>query len=495
MRADKNFLQSVANIRREEAFHRQKMALNGAPITNGTELVAGDRRPHGRKPSSPMAPAFMVSAPGKVIVFGEHAVVHGKAAMAAAIALRSYLLVTTLSKSHRTVTLVFPDVGLDHTWVIDDLPWQSVKKRPRYYDMVTSLDQGLVDAMQPHIAGVSPHLEDEKKKIHQAAASSFLYLYLCLSNHNAPACSYALRSTLPIGAGLGSSASTCVCISAALLKQIHVLSGPHEDQPQEEVETQLERINRWAFVGELCIHGNPSGVDNTVATWGKAVIFKRTDYSKPPNVTPVPDFPELPLLLVNTKQRRSTATEVAKVGAMKKKYPGLTEATLDSIDQVTVSAHKFITSPDFDPRSGASLEELGDHFRINHGLLVSLGVSHPKLEHIRELVDYAGIGWTKLTGAGGGGCAITLLKPDASPEAIVELERKFEEVGFEQYKTSLGGDGVGILYPAVLHNGTDEQGGEEIDQQKFLDAEDEEAIEALVGVGVHEKRQEWKFWK
>ena len=495
MRADKNFLQSVANIRREESFHRQKMALNGAPKSNGTELVSRDRPPHGRKPSSPMAPAFMVSAPGKVIVFGEHAVVYGKAAMAAAIALRSYLLVTTLSKSHRTVTLVFPDVGLDHTWVIDDLPWQSVKKRPRYYDMVTNLDQELVDAMQPHIEGVSSHLEGEKKKIHQSAASSFLYLYLCLSNQKAPACSYALRSTLPIGAGLGSSASTCVCISAALLKQIQVLSGPHEDQPQEEIETQLERINRWAFVGELCIHGNPSGVDNTVATRGKAVLFKRTDYSKPPNVKPVPDFPELPLLLVNTKQQRSTAIEVAKVGAMKKKHPKLTEAALDSIDQVTVSAHKLITSPEFDPRSGASLEELGDHFRINHGLLVSLGVSHPKLEHIRELVDYAGIGWTKLTGAGGGGCAITLLEPDASPEAILELEQEFEKAGFEQYKTSLGGDGVGILYPAVLHNGTDEQGGEEIDQQKFLDAKDEEAIEALVGVGVHEKRQEWRFWK
>lgn len=31
-----------------------------------------------RKASTPMMPAFMVSAPGKVIVFGEHAVVHGK---------------------------------------------------------------------------------------------------------------------------------------------------------------------------------------------------------------------------------------------------------------------------------------------------------------------------------------------------------------------------------------------------------------------------------
>src|SRR5271168_968609 len=133
------------------------MVLRTEPSMNGHTKIAV-RIPHQRKPSSPMAPAFMVSAHGKVIVFGEHAVVYGKAAMAAAIALRSYLLVTTLSKSHRTVTLVFPDVGLDHTWAIDDLPWQSVKKRPRYYDMVTSLDQRLVDAMQPHIEGVSSHL-------------------------------------------------------------------------------------------------------------------------------------------------------------------------------------------------------------------------------------------------------------------------------------------------------------------------------------------------
>lgn len=41
--------------------------------------AAGSPRSHlTRKASSPMMPAFMVSAPGKVIVYGEHAVVHGK---------------------------------------------------------------------------------------------------------------------------------------------------------------------------------------------------------------------------------------------------------------------------------------------------------------------------------------------------------------------------------------------------------------------------------
>merc|ERR1712193_477215 len=79
--------------------------------------VDGASRPQQqRKLSSPLMPAFMVSAPGKVIVYGEHAVVHGKAAIAASISLRSYLLVTFLSKSRRTVSLRFPDIQLDHTW-------------------------------------------------------------------------------------------------------------------------------------------------------------------------------------------------------------------------------------------------------------------------------------------------------------------------------------------------------------------------------------------
>jgi len=445
-----------------------------------------------------MAPPFMVSAPGKVIVFGEHAVVHGKAAMAAAISLRSYLHVTTLSKSHRTIQLVFPDIGLDHTWEIDDLPWDvftKTSRKPRYYDLVTSLDEKVVQAMKPFIEEVGQGEPMEKRKIHQSAASAFLYLLLCLQQPSTPAGIWVLRSTLPIGAGLGSSASICVCMSAALLKQIHVLSGPHHDQPEEEVETQLERINRWAFVGELCIHGNPSGVDNTVSTRGKAVLFKRTDYAKPPQATPVKDFPELPLLLVNTKQPRSTATEVAKVGALKKKYPEVTEKTLDSIDQITMSAYKLIKSADFDPKSNSNIEHLGDLFQMNHGMLVSLGVSHPKLEHIREMVDYAGIGWTKLTGAGGGGCAITLLKAHVNQEALDGLLDKFEAAGFEEYKTTLGGDGVGILYPAVLHNGTNEKGGEEINLQKFLDAKTEDDIEMLAGVGLREKRPEWKFWR
>jgi mevalonate kinase len=325
-----------------------------------------------------------------------------------------------------------------------------------------------------------------------------------------------------------------------MLLQIRALSGPHQDQPAKECETQIERINRWAFVGEMCIHGNPSGIDNTVSAGGKAVLFQRTGPNSLPRCVPLHSFPELPLLLVNTRQSRSTAVEVAKVATLKANHPALTENILDAIGMVTISAHKLLTKPDFDPTSIESLKYLGDLITVNHGLLVALGVSHPKLERVREIIDHTGIGWTKLTGAGGGGCAISIIKPEIpnghangakhSPDsssdsesdssdrapspmsksgiiklqhAILDnLEEKLEAEGFQKFETTLAGDGVGVLWPAVLHNVHDEEGGEEIDQEKFLMAEGTEGIEQLVGVVSarsrnveREVREGWKFWR
>ena len=85
---------------------------------------------------------------------------------------------------------------------------------------------------------------------------------------------------------------------------------------------------------------------------------------------------------------------------------------------------------------------------------------------------------------------------------MLDLERQLEREGFEQFATTLGGDGVGVLWPAVLHNGSGEDGGEEIDQEKFLKAVGNEGIEQLVGVSGEDgerlaggMREGWKFWR
>ena len=450
-----------------------------------------------RKTSSPMAPTFMVSAPGKVIVFGEHAAVYGKLAIAAAISLRSYLLVTTLTKSQRTVKLNFRDIGLNYTWKIDALPWDifnHASKKRFYYSIVENLDPQLLNAIVPHAEAVSKDLPEKQRKIHVQSAVAFLYLFLSLCSPDSPGFIYTLRSTIPVGAGLGSSASVCACLSAALLLQLQTFAGSHPDQPPKEVEIKIEHINSWAFVGEMCIHGDPSGVDNAISTGGRAVIFQR-NHSGPSSVTPLTKFPKLPLLLVNTQTPRSTSTQVEKVRTLKRNHPKMTDLILDGIGELTTSVLELISSADFDGNGVSdAVERLGTMICMNHGFLVALGVSHPRLERIRELVDFADIGWTKLTGAGGGGCAITLFRPGVKDQTIKELEQRFNAEGFQTYEAILGTDGVGVLWPAVFPNDSDGDADKEINQENFENAINVQGIEQLVGVVVHENRKGWKFW-
>ncbi|SZF04495.1 unnamed protein product [Blumeria hordei] len=444
--------------------------------------------------------SFVISAPGKVIAFGEHAVVYGKTAVAVSISLRSYLLVTSLLESPRRVSIRFPDIGLSHTWNIDDLPWASFSppgSKINKYLPVTSFDPALLTALEPHLRDISTQCPDGVRKIHRNSALAFLYLLLSLGSSNFQSCSYIIRSTIPIGAGLGSSASISVCIATALLLQTRAITGPNKNQSSSEARIQLDLINKWAFVGEICIHGNPSGVDNTVASYGKAVIFQRSDQSKKPSIESKWNFPELPLLLVDTREPKSTAVEVAKVADLKRQYPELAESIFSSIDTVSKHASNLLSANSFDGKDLQSVSKLGKLIQVNHGLLVALGVSHPRLERIREIVDHEGIGWTKLTGAGGGGCAIVLLKPDLSPKKMELLDATLEGENFSRYKTVVGGKGVGVLWPASFENRKEvERGDLEIYEEKFLNAEKLKGVEKLVGVhGLGGTREAWKFWQ
>lgn len=203
-------------------------------------------------------------------------------------------------------------------------------------------------------------------------------------------------------------------------------------------------------------------------------------------------FPEMPLLLVNTRQSRRTSEEVKKVRHLLETHEEITTMMLDAIDRITTNAYDIITDPEFSAAPGSEhITRLGELIRINHGLLVSLGVSHPKLERIRELVDHSDIGWTKLTGAGGGGCSITLLKPNAKGKILEDLERRLELEGFEKYETTLGGPGVGVLWPALVkENALDAM----VTQEMFLGAEGVKGVEQLVGVN-ETSGAKWNFWR
>lgn len=78
-----------------------------------------------------------------------------------------------------------------------------------------------------------------------------------------------INSDLPLGSGLGSSAAFCVALAAALLAVTDSVSVDVIRQGWHSFgEKELDLVNKWAFEGEKIIHGKPSGIDNTVSSYG-----------------------------------------------------------------------------------------------------------------------------------------------------------------------------------------------------------------------------------
>ncbi|KAI8978521.1 ribosomal protein S5 domain 2-type protein [Pilobolus umbonatus] len=357
----------------------------------------------------------LVSAPGKVILFGEHSVVYQKTAIASSLGLRSYLVVEP--RQDDMVHLILPDIQVDRTWKLSDLPFHHSPNTDGHpSEMPRSLQMRLQELIQ--IKGDTAQSQ---------ALLAFLYLLIILHKQSTPlTCGFTLcvRSFVPVGAGLGSSASYSVVLATSLL----ILYGLI---PIHFNDTHLSTINEYAFKAEQVIHGNPSGVDNAIATYGGAKSFIRGE-----SFETLKGFHALKLLLTNTKVPRSTSLLVAGVGEKKKAYPEIMDPLLDAMDKIAVRCKKA-----FETGSNRLSDELDDLVVLNHCLLDAIGVGHPSLEKIRAITAQSGLK-TKLTGAGGGGCAVTLLREDVPQSTVNHVMGLLKKEGFDCYETSVGGKGV-----------------------------------------------------
>ena len=250
-------------------------------------------------------------------------------------------------------------------------------------------------------------------------------------------------SNIPVGAGLGSSAALCVASSAALLQSTGQIT-----KQTCIVDEDLELINKWAFCGETLLHGTPSGVDNTVSTYGGAICFCKSQKSDggggSSNWRRLKGFPTLNVVVTNTKVPRETRALVSGVRQLRERIPELIESVFDSIETVVSSCVKRLKNSKLDEHF------VGELMRVNHQLLNAIGVGHSSLNLIADAMSSrSGITWTKLTGAGGGGCAVTLVPSDlasSSHSSIGKLENclKFlsENHDFDCFRTKMGGLGV-----------------------------------------------------
>jgi len=193
-----------------------------------------------------------------------------------------------------------------------------------------------------------------------------------------------IRSEIPIGRGMGSSAA----LSVSLVRALADLAGR---------TATLDECRERGMLVERGFHGNPSGVDHTVSAMGGAIHFRNAESTQPPILTSI-SLPPLRWVVLDSGSSGDTAQMVQKV---RSRVPH-NESILQSIGTITERIAQSLPLGD--------AKQLGSLLFRNHELLQELGVSTPVLD---DLVDFArqnGALGAKLAGAGGGGVVLALVE-------------------------------------------------------------------------------------
>jgi mevalonate kinase len=215
-----------------------------------------------------------------------------------------------------------------------------------------------------------------------------------------------LGGNLPGFSGIGASAASSVAIARAMAEELGM-------------DLSDEKINEVAYEAEKAYAGNPSGIDNTAATFGGLIWFKK-------NLGGGANTIER-LSIGNTGIVANTKAMVAGVGERKKRNPEKYGALFGQAEDLAFTARKALEAFD--------LKKVGKLMNKNHRLLQEIEVSCKELDHLVNLAREQGAFGAKLTGGGGGGCMVALTPGKDLQEAVAAA---MENEGFKVLKTKIG---------------------------------------------------------
>ncbi len=285
-------------------------------------------------------PAFYAYAPGKVILTGEHAVVYGQPAIAAPVhEVRARASVeANPGGDPASVFILAPDIDLK----------TSLSDLPRDHPMLNII-----------------------KGVQKILGTSHL-----------PALTITVSSTIPIAAGLGSGAAISVAITRALSA---FLGSPLSN----------EQVSQLAYETDRYYHGTPSGIDNTVISFGRLVFFQREH-----PIEMLVNEQDFTLVIADTGEKSRTGEVVAELRKRVQSDPQRYQPLFKQIGDITLAAREAIEQSD--------PARLGNLFTENHTLLQQLDVSSTKLDGLVKAALDAGAMGAKLSGAGRGGNMIAI---------------------------------------------------------------------------------------
>ncbi|GAA0594225.1 mevalonate kinase [Virgibacillus siamensis] len=302
-------------------------------------------------------------AHSKLILIGEHAVVHGQPAIA----------------------IPFPLVGVES--IVDYVPGP-VQINSTFYT-------GPIESAPESLEGVVTCIKETTSHM-QLPCEDFMI---------------RIKSSIPPGKGLGSSASVAI----AVVKSLFAFFG------EKYTEQNLLDLSN---ISETYAHGVPSGIDTLTITSGSPVWYEKDE---PINfITPEGDFH---FIVADSGRVGDTRSAVESVASLLKSAPRRIQHKLDRIGEITHRARNALET--------ASKHLLGQMLNEAQRELEALGVSDAGLNRLIYFARQEGALGAKLTGGGNGGCIIALARNEVHSRQLAEKLRKF---------------GANAVWPFVLRN-------------------------------------------
>lgn len=273
-------------------------------------------------------------AHSKIILIGEHAVVYGKPAIA----------------------LPFPSLEVV----------SSVKEISGDLFLSCRYFVGKLEEVPRDLKGIAVCITETLKNLKQPAEGLHIQI----------------DSSVPIGRGLGSSASSAIAVVKSLYQYFE----------QKLSKTKLLEL---VHISETFAHGNPSGIDMVAASSDQPLWFEKDGAIHPVDI-------KLPLHLV--------VADTGRIGGTLEAVESIRKNSLISPNKVK---HSIDLLGDYTLRTKAALAEgnslfVGKMMDAAHSELKKLGVSDTELDHLVQVAKEWGALGAKLTGGGKGGCMIAL---------------------------------------------------------------------------------------
>jgi len=332
----------------------------------------------------------VASAPGKIILTGEHAVVYGRMGIATTIDKRAYVEVEKAKDGLVTVeSKVFGKHSMGENEIKEAI------------DELDNLRAGEEFGKIVELAGSNPILP------------IYTVAWKVMGDEYTPL-RIGIDSNIPKNAG-GSSA-----INDSVALGISKLIG---------MDLTIDEVARLGNEGDKVAHGKASGIDAYTVAYGYW-----TTYMAHEGVRKLDMDLKLPLILVESGEKARTGETVDYVKELRRNDPASVDSVFDGLHEITVALVGALKA--------GSVVRIGELFVDYREELRKLGgkLYTPGLERICQIAEENNA-YAKPTGGWGGGTCIAVAPVEGELENLIGIYKK---EGFTAYKTKLGVEGVRI---------------------------------------------------